>query len=83
MTASLIDRLAARAQGVYVEPPQTSALLNALALVPDPRDPRGVIHPLPSLLAVAVAAVLASARSIAATSRPRGGSRCCATSRTR
>jgi hypothetical protein len=34
--------------------------------VPDPRDPRGVIHPLSSLLVVAVAAVLADARSVAA-----------------
>ncbi|GAA1574226.1 hypothetical protein GCM10009827_115100 [Dactylosporangium maewongense] len=64
--SSLIDRLTARTQGVSIDPMQTPALLQALARVPDPRDPRGVIHPLPSLLAVAVAAVLASARSVAA-----------------
>ncbi|MEV0133547.1 transposase family protein [Dactylosporangium sp. NPDC050688] len=67
MTASsLIDRLTARTQGVSLDPAQGPALLQALALVPDPRDRRGVIHPLDSLLAVAIAAVLASARSVAA-----------------
>jgi hypothetical protein len=34
-------------------------LLQALAAVPDARDPRGVRHRLPSLLAVAVCATLA------------------------
>src|SRR5690242_15071181 len=63
--SSLIDRLTARTGGVSVELPQVPALLQALARVPDPRDPRGVIHPLVSLLAVAVAAVLAGARSVA------------------
>ncbi|MEV5210309.1 transposase family protein, partial [Micromonospora sp. NPDC053740] len=33
-------------------------LLQVLAQVPDPRDRRGRIHPLPGLLAVAVAAVV-------------------------
>jgi predicted transposase YbfD/YdcC len=37
-----------------------------LAWVPDPRDPRGVRHSLASLLATAIAAVLAGARSLAA-----------------
>lgn len=37
-----------------------------LALVPDPRDPRGVRHTLTSLLLASVAAVLAGARSLAA-----------------
>ncbi|MGL4178820.1 MAG: ISAs1 family transposase [Dermatophilaceae bacterium] len=32
-------------------------------MVPDPRDPRGVRHPLPAILAVGLAAVLAGARS--------------------
>lgn len=63
---SLIDRLTARTEGVSLDPAQGAALLQALAQVPDPRDPRGVVHPLASLLAVAVAAVLASARSVAA-----------------
>jgi predicted transposase YbfD/YdcC len=42
------------------------SLVEALALVPDRRDPRGVVHPLPGVLATAVAAVLSGARSAAA-----------------
>lgn len=38
-------------------------LLEHLALVPDPRRPRGVRHTLTSLLLAAIAAVLAGARS--------------------
>jgi hypothetical protein len=55
LSSSLIDRLAAHTQGVSVEAPLAPALLQTLARVPipAPRDPRGVIHPLPSLLAVA------------------------------
>ena len=45
---------------------QCPGLLEYLALVPDPRDPRGVRHTLTSLLLAAVAAVLAGARSFAA-----------------
>lgn len=41
-------------------------LLAALATVPDPRDRRGVRYPLPSVLAVAVCAVLAGAVTFAA-----------------
>lgn len=41
-------------------------LLECLAVVPDPRDRRGVRHRLVSLLAVTVAAVVAGARSFAA-----------------
>ncbi|WP_200834765.1 ISAs1 family transposase [Amycolatopsis alkalitolerans] len=41
-------------------------LLSVLARVPDPRDPRGVRYPLSGMLAVAVCAVLAGARSFAA-----------------
>ena len=41
-------------------------LLEYLARVPDPRDPRGVRHTLTSLLLAAVAAVLAGARSFTA-----------------
>lgn len=41
-------------------------LLDLLAMVPDPRDPRGVRYPLAGILAVAVTAVLAGARSFAA-----------------
>ena len=57
-SSSLMDRLAARTRGVSVGAAHASGLVDALAQVPDPRDPRGVIHPLPSLLAVAVAALL-------------------------
>lgn len=54
--------------------PKTSAstqeraadLMSALCAVPDPRDPRGVRYRLPGVLALAVSAVLAGARSFAA-----------------
>lgn len=41
-------------------------LLAALAVMPDPRDPRGVRYPLASVLAVAVCAVMAGAVTFAA-----------------
>ncbi|GAB3864003.1 hypothetical protein GCM10029963_73670 [Micromonospora andamanensis] len=41
-------------------------LLEALARVPDPRDPRGIRYPLASVLAVAVCAVMAGASTFAA-----------------
>lgn len=41
-------------------------LMTALGRVPDPRDPRGVRYPLAGMLAVAVCAVVAGARSFAA-----------------
>ena len=41
-------------------------LLQVLAAIPDPRDPRGVRYQLTSLLAVAVCAVLAGAVTFAA-----------------
>ncbi|MDQ3357350.1 MAG: transposase family protein [Actinomycetota bacterium] len=41
-------------------------LVFLLARVPDPRDPRGVRYPLAGILATAVSAVLAGARSFAA-----------------
>ncbi len=43
-----------------------AVLLELLACVPDPRHPRGIRHGLPGILAVAVAAVVAGARSFAA-----------------
>lgn len=49
-------------------PSQSAAcpdLLTLLSSVPDPRDPRGVRHALPVILAVAIGAVLAGARSFA------------------
>jgi DDE_Tnp_1-associated len=48
----------------YPEP--SGDLLSYLAQVPDPRDCRGRWHELPGLLAVAVCAVLAGAKSLAA-----------------
>jgi DDE_Tnp_1-associated/Transposase DDE domain len=45
---------------------QCPGLLEYLAQVPDPRNPRGVRHTLTSLLLAAVAAVLAGARSFTA-----------------
>jgi len=41
-------------------------LLTALAVIPDPRDPRGTRYPLTSLLATAVCAVMAGACTFAA-----------------
>lgn len=46
--------------------PDAQNLLSVLGQVPDPRDPRGVRYPLAGVLAVAVCAVLAGARSFAA-----------------
>jgi predicted transposase YbfD/YdcC len=43
-----------------------SGLVSLLGQVPDPRDPRGVRHALPVLLAVGLAAVLGGARSFVA-----------------
>jgi predicted transposase YbfD/YdcC len=53
------------------DPPALSAaecpgLLERLAQVPDPRDRRGLRHPLTTVLALATAAVLAGARSVTA-----------------
>jgi len=46
--------------------PTRPDLLSLLATVPDPRDPRGMQHRLPAILAVGLAAVLAGARSFVA-----------------
>lgn len=48
------------------QPEGVSRLLDLLATVPDPRDPRGVRYQLAGVLAVAVSAVLSGARSFAA-----------------
>jgi hypothetical protein len=42
------------------------SLLEALAEVPDPRDPRGLVHPLPAVLGLVVVAVLAGMKSLEA-----------------
>jgi predicted transposase YbfD/YdcC len=48
------------------QPDRVKQLLDLLATVPDPRDPRGVRYRLAGVLAVAVTAVLAGARSFTA-----------------
>jgi hypothetical protein len=42
------------------------SLIEALASVPDPRDPRGVRHPLRAILSLAAVAILAGSRSLEA-----------------
>jgi predicted transposase YbfD/YdcC len=49
-----------------VVPPAPEGLLELIARVPDPRRPRGIRHALPGVLAVALAAVVAGARSFVA-----------------
>jgi hypothetical protein len=51
---------------VALAPAQCRSLLDDLATITDPRQRRGRQHPLGTVLAVAVAAVLAGARSLAA-----------------
>ncbi|MGL5811482.1 MAG: ISAs1 family transposase, partial [Nocardioides sp.] len=51
---------------VCAHPDERADLLTTLARVPDPRDPRGVRYPFAGLLAVAVCAVVAGAKSFAA-----------------
>ena len=50
----------------YVNPTRRELLLTALETVTDPRDRRGVRYPLASILALAVTATIAGARSFAA-----------------
>jgi predicted transposase YbfD/YdcC len=67
-SSSLIDVLAVHAD-LLDEPLPVQcrpSLVTALTAVPDRRDPRGVVHALPAVLATAVAAVLTGARSAAA-----------------
>jgi predicted transposase YbfD/YdcC len=59
-----LTRLGRARAEIVEEPPRD--LLAALARVPDPRDPRGVRYGLVPVLAVAVCATLAGARSYAA-----------------
>jgi len=68
-SSSLIDVLAVHADRLLDEPlpdQRRAGLVTALTAVPDRRDPRGVVHALPSVLATAVAAVLTGARSATA-----------------
>jgi DDE_Tnp_1-associated/Transposase DDE domain len=45
--------------------PTPLALLDVLAQIPDPRDPRGIRHPLPAILSLAVLAMLTGVKSFA------------------
>jgi predicted transposase YbfD/YdcC len=65
--SSPVARLAThQVPGGQVLPEQSAVLLPYLAQVPDPRDRRGLRHELVGILAVAVCAVLAGARSFTA-----------------
>jgi len=64
LAAGQLALLSRRGPAVVVAAPDD--LLAALGQVPDPRDPRGLRYPLVPVLAVAVCAVLAGARSYAA-----------------
>jgi predicted transposase YbfD/YdcC len=67
VTASPIPALTRRLDApVALSPDQCPSLLAHLAQLADPRARRGRRHPLVSVLAIAVAAVLAGARSLAA-----------------
>jgi DDE_Tnp_1-associated len=71
MASSLIPALTVTTPAADTSPTpvtdgEQSGLLQALAKIPDPRDPRGVRYPLAGLLTVAVCAVLAGASSFAA-----------------
>ena len=46
--------------------PESLGLAQVLALVEDPRDPRGIRHPLSSVLLIAVVALLAGAHNLLA-----------------
>jgi predicted transposase YbfD/YdcC len=64
---SALCRLTEPAARVEVtDPARCDDLLAHLRIVPDPRKPRGVRHPLCALLALAAAAVLSGARSLSA-----------------
>jgi predicted transposase YbfD/YdcC len=66
-SSSLIRSLSARLPGVSDDPYRVPAgLLQALAQIPDPRDPRGRVHALSTLLAVTVTAIAAGQRSLSA-----------------
>src|SRR4051794_6122332 len=72
--SSLVEDLSRQLEGVVLPrgvdgPPGVPTLVEALAAIPDPRAVRGRRFALPFLLAAAVLAVLAGARSIAAVAR--------------
>ena len=65
-SSSPIPAAAHAAASAALAPDQCRSLLCDLAHIADPRHRRGRRHPLVGVLAVAVAAVLAGARSLAA-----------------
>src|SRR4051812_21528870 len=71
MASSLITALTVTTPHAVTAPPpitdgERGSLLAVLSEIPDPRDPRGIRHPLSAVLAVAVGAVMAGASSSAA-----------------
>ncbi len=67
LLSSPVARLAAhRVPGEELLPQRRRGLLSHLAALPDPRDRRGLRHDLAGVLAVAVCAVLAGAKSLSA-----------------
>ena len=65
-SSSLIVSLLEQVDRVEVDPARLADLRHHLAVVPDPRDRRGVRHTVVSVLALAAAAVAAGARSLTA-----------------
>ncbi|MGW3789206.1 transposase family protein [Micromonospora chokoriensis] len=53
-----------RCSGLPLSKQDTPGLLQALARVPDPQDASGRIHPLPGLLAMAIAAVVSGSSRV-------------------
>jgi len=66
LSSSTPPALAQLTHGQLIQDGDPPHLLTYLATVPDPRAARGRRHPLIAILAIAAAAVLAGARSIAA-----------------
>jgi predicted transposase YbfD/YdcC len=65
-SSSLIVAALQYVDRVEVDPARLADLRHHLSAVPDPRDRRGVRHAMASILAIAAAAVVAGARSLAA-----------------
>ena len=71
MSSSLISVLTVTTPGGETPPPpitegERRGFLDAVSVIPDPRNPHGVRYPLAAILTVAVCAVLAGATSFAA-----------------
>lgn len=63
---TVVQALCAALAALEAAPPAPADLLAAFAPVPDPRRPQGRRFPLPAILALAVAALLANHRSVLA-----------------